>query len=199
MLEHVELWIARYGYAALFVLLMGGIFGMPVPDETLLALTGFLISQGKLHMGPAYLAAVLGSAAGITLSYGVGRFFGTSVLHRRRTIPHLRQEQLQRVEVWFRRWGRWLLFVGYFVPGFRHVTALVAGASGLPIGVFARFAYAGATLWVGVFIGLGYEVGGDWLHVLSEIQRPLYLGPALLAGAVFALLLVRWLVRRVRH
>ncbi len=197
MVEHVELWIAHYGYAAIFLLLMAGVFGVPVPDETLITFIGFLIGQGKLHVVPAWLAAVLGSCIGITISYVVGRFFGTAV-QRWGSFLHLRPERTQRVEAWFQRRGKWLLAGGYFVPGFRHVTALVAGASGLPIEVFMRFAYAGAALWVSAFMTLGYGVGKDWPPMLSAIQRHLYLGSALLGG-LLVLVLARWLVRRARN
>ena len=41
-------WIAQYGYLAIFCLLMFGIVGLPVPDETLLTFTGYLVYKGTL-------------------------------------------------------------------------------------------------------------------------------------------------------
>lgn len=35
-------WITHYGYVAIFVLLMLGIVGLPVPDEALLTFVGYL-------------------------------------------------------------------------------------------------------------------------------------------------------------
>ncbi len=64
--EHLLAIISRYGYAAIIVLLMLGIVGLPIPDEALLTLTGYLIFRGTLHTIPAYLAALLGSGCGIT-------------------------------------------------------------------------------------------------------------------------------------
>ena len=51
-------WISHYGYAGLFVLLVLGIVGLPVPDETLLVFSGYLISQAKLHPALTWLAGV---------------------------------------------------------------------------------------------------------------------------------------------
>jgi membrane protein DedA with SNARE-associated domain len=36
-------WIPEYGYPALFFLLMLGIVGLPVPEETLRTFSGYLI------------------------------------------------------------------------------------------------------------------------------------------------------------
>jgi membrane protein DedA with SNARE-associated domain len=35
-MSHVFAWISQYGYGAIFLLLMLGVVGLPVPDETLL-------------------------------------------------------------------------------------------------------------------------------------------------------------------
>ena len=44
MEQHVLAWISQYGYLAIFLLLVMGIVGLPVPDETLLTFTGYLVS-----------------------------------------------------------------------------------------------------------------------------------------------------------
>ena len=48
-MSHVFAWIAQYGYGAIFVLLMLGVVGLPVPDETLLVYCGYLISKGVMN------------------------------------------------------------------------------------------------------------------------------------------------------
>jgi membrane protein DedA with SNARE-associated domain len=61
--------------------------------------------------------------------------------------------------------------VGYFIPGVRHITAIVAGASGVPVGTFAMFAYIGAVAWVLCFLSLGYLLGDKWTTLVSELHR----------------------------
>jgi membrane protein DedA with SNARE-associated domain len=77
-LDLIQEWIAHYGYPAIFSLLAVGIVGLPVPDETQLTLTGFLIFKGTLHPAPAYLSAL----AGISISYAIGRMGGKRFLRR---------------------------------------------------------------------------------------------------------------------
>src|SRR6266498_4731136 len=76
--ENVDLasilnWVSVYGAPALFVLLMLGIVGLPIPDETLLVFSGYLIYRGTLHPATTWIFAFAGSACGITLSYTIGR------------------------------------------------------------------------------------------------------------------------------
>ena len=174
-------WVSRYGDAAIFVLLMLGIFGLPVPDETLLTFAGYLCFKGTLVLGPTLAASALGSGCGITLSYGLGRLLGVHAVRRLGPVLHLRQEHLAKTQRWFESWGKYVLIIGYFVPGVRHLTGIVAGASKLSPVVFARFAYAGAVVWSGSFITLGYAVGDQWQPLYEQLE------PMLLVGATMVL------------
>src|SRR5947208_6528517 len=77
--QSLALWIAQYGYPAIFFLLVGGIVGLPIPDQLLLIVSGYLVLTKSLSMGPTLVAAVLGSIVGITLSYALGRASGSYV------------------------------------------------------------------------------------------------------------------------
>ncbi len=162
MPEQVLHWIAEYGYVGIFAALVAGIIGAPVPDETILAFAGYLVWRGDLSVVPAFGAAFLGSACGITTSYLLGSVSGDYLVRKIGPFLHVTPEHLRRVHGWFNRFGAWTLTFGYFVPGFRHLTAYVAGASSLEYRKFAAFAYAGAFLWSGTFLGTGYLLGDQW-------------------------------------
>jgi membrane protein DedA with SNARE-associated domain len=164
-------WLGRYGPIALCGLLALGVFGLPVPDETLLVIAGTLIGKGRLPPIWTFAAAVAGSSTGITVSYLVGRLVGPPAVRTFGRVVHVSDEMLMRLERWFERIGKWTLMFGYYVPGVRHTTALLAGAARLPVWVFATFAYVGAVLWSAAFLWLGYEVGDNWPAVLEAARR----------------------------
>lgn len=179
----MEHWVAHYGGFALFALLVFGIVGLPVPDETLLVLSGYLIFRGTLNPLGTWLGAVLGSMCGITCSYMIGRTAGVSFIHSRfGKWLHITEARIQKIHNWFYHLGHWALFLGYFVPGVRHFTAMVAGTSGLEYRPFALFAYAGACVWVTSFMALGYFLGDNWERVFGVIHRNLT--EAAIAGVV---------------
>ena len=191
-MEWIFAWIAHYGYLALFTLLVLGIVGLPVPDETLLTFAGYLIFKHEFALAPTLLAAFLGSVCGISLSYGLGRSLGTYLVERIGYLLHLDPETLGSVRAWYDRRGKYTLLFGYFVPGFRHLTAYVAGASKLPLAVFAPFAYAGALLWSVSFIALGYMLGEEWARLSGAIHR----GVAIGAGMIFLVLALIFILGR---
>jgi membrane protein DedA with SNARE-associated domain len=184
-------WLDAHGPAAIFVLLFLGVFGLPVPDETLLTLTGVMVRDGHLHAASAGAAAIFGSMGGITLSYAIGRRFGLGVVDRFGAWLRITRADLARVEQWFERSGRFLLMFGYFIPGVRHLTALVAGSSCLPFGVFARYAYTGAMMWALTFITLGWYMGPAWEAALATAHRHLFVVAAVVAGVAAAVALWR--------
>ena len=188
MVHEIGQWIATYGYPAIFVLLVFGIVGLPVPDETLLTFTGYLVFKGHLKLAPAFLSAFLGSSCGITLSYVLGRTFGIALIHRYGKYIHLTEARIARVHEWFERVGRFGLTIGYFIPGVRHFTAYAAGISALELPVFAIFAYSGAFIWASTFIALGYFLGDRWESTSAEIHRYVLIacGVTLAVGLVYA-------------
>jgi len=168
-----------------------------VPDETLLTFAGVLVREGHLHFVPTLLAAAAGSMTGITLSYVVGRTLGIGVVDRFGRWLHVTRADLARVERWFERSGRWVLTFGYFIPGVRHFTAIIAGSSSLPPPVFARYAYSGAALWSLTFISLGWYVGPAWESALAAAHRHILMLSVVVVVAVGAYAIAhRWWLRR---
>ncbi len=187
-------WITQYGYFGLFALLMLGIAGLPVPDETLLTFCGYLISKGRFHPLTAFLTGFAGSSCGISLSYFIGRTYGHRFVLKYGRYLGITAQRLDRVHRWFDRFGPWLLTIGYFIPGVRHVTALVAGMSELRFGFFALFAYSGAAIWVTAFLSLGFVVGEKWKESTAAFHRY-----ALWAtGVGVVLIAAAWLIRKGR-
>ncbi len=183
-------WVLRYGYAGIFALLVAGIIGLPVPDETLLTFAGYLVYKRILGLLPTLISAFAGSLCGITVSFVLGRTAGLGLLRKYGRFLHLPPERISRVHQWFARIGRWTLLVGYYVPGFRHLVALVAGASGLRFGTFALFAYSGALVWSCTFICVGLFFGRQWPSVLDRIHGHVNLAAVIALGLLLAYLFV---------
>ena len=170
-----EQFVAQYGYAALFMLLMLGIVGPLIPDETILVIAGIFIRRHTMHPVLAMASAYAGSVCGITLSYTLGRY-GAKWLTRY-------SKQLCRTHVWFERYGGWTLFFGYFVMGVRHFTALVAGTAKMNRAHFAAYAYSGGLVWVIVFLSIGYFIGDGWERWARYIHGGFLIGAVLAAVA----------------
>jgi membrane protein DedA with SNARE-associated domain len=171
MRETLFHWVAIHGYVGLFSLLVFGIVGLPVPDEWLLTLCGYFVFKDIFHFVPTVMSAFLGSVCGITISYVLGRTLGTFLLVKYGRVFRITHREIDVVHAWFRRIGHWTLTFGYFVPGVRHLTAYVAGATELEIPMFAVSAYFGALVWCLTFISLGYYLGEEWERISQISDR----------------------------
>jgi membrane protein DedA with SNARE-associated domain len=191
-MEIISVWISHYGYLGLFSLLVLGIVGLPVPDETLLTFCGYLIFKQEMTFPATLLSAFLGSICGISVSYGLGRLVGLYLVRRYSKYLFITPERIDAAHRWFLKRGKWSLPIGYFIPGVRHLTAYVAGASRLELPKFALYAYSGGLIWSTSFILLGYFLGDQWQYVLNKIQENLVVG-TLAAGGVFVLL---WILKK---
>ncbi len=192
ILEHILTWVANWGYGAVFALLVCGIVGVPVPDEWLLVFSGYLIWKGRFNPVWAVLAAFGGSACGITISYAIGRTLGLAVVHRYGAWFHIGENDIRRIHDWFARLGHWALFFGYFIPGVRHFTALVAGTSKLELRNFGAFAWSGALVWVCTFISIGYFLGEQWQQVFTTIDRHIKMAGIGIIVLLLLYVLFRW-------
>jgi membrane protein DedA with SNARE-associated domain len=186
-------WLSEWGPFGLFGLLVFGIVGLPIPDETLLVFSGYLTAEGQMRTVPTFLAAYGGALCGISISYLLGRTAGHAIVLRYGGWFHLTPARLQQVHRWFQRTGNWLLTIGYFIPGVRHFTALVAGMSELEYLTFAAYAYPGGIFWATVFLVLGRIVGRNWEAAVALVHRYTV---AVALGAAVLVLLVWWLRRR---
>lgn len=167
-------WLTQYGSFALFVLLMLGIFALPIPDETLMVVAGILLSKGQLYLVPTAIAAFAGACLGITISYLIGKTAGAYLIKKIGPWVGITALRMQRVHDWFERVGRWALLIGYFIPGVRHLTGYAAGVTLLEYRHFALFSYTGAGIWVSTFLSIGYFLGNKWEHIENTLQEYWY-------------------------
>ena len=167
--ETLRLWLVEYGALALFGLLALEIIALPIPGEPLMVLTGVLIFEGDLALAPTVMAAYLGSIAGISVSYILGRTAGSYLVLAYGPKIGLSNRRMDRVNSWFSRFGKWTLVLGYFIPGLRHFTGLTAGMTGLDTRQFFLYGYGGAIVWVTIFISMGYFLGDVWISFFDKI------------------------------
>ncbi len=193
-MHQLDHFLAAYGYFAIFGLLMLGIVGPLIPDDTILVLSGIAVHRGQLDMGTTIAVAYAGSLCGITLSYLMGRTGAVYVLERFEPVKRWIERHLPQVQKWFNRYGKWTLFFGYFIAGVRHFTALAAGMSRVKPGTFALYAFPGGLVWVASFISIGYFLGLEWEQVRQRFNR----GAFIAAGVIVAIGLFSWYLQRRR-
>ena len=118
--------IDAWGYGAIFLIVVLGNVGLPVPEETVLTVGGYLAWQGQLRLPVVVIVAIVSAVAGDNMGYWLGRRYGQRILGRFIAAAPGRVERMQQFVV---RHGMLAVFVARFVPGLRVMPARSRGAA----------------------------------------------------------------------
>src|SRR5207248_10724013 len=141
--------------------------------------------------GPVLIGAITGAVLGDSVSYWIGRRFGSGIA---RVWPFSRNpELLRRGMRFFERYGGISVFVGRFFGPIRAMIPLAAGIMRLPPGRFWFANLASALVWAPMLLFIGDAVGeaGDRLIGSGNIVLLVFGGLTL-----FALADILWAARR---
>jgi undecaprenyl-diphosphatase len=179
--------IHNWGYPAIFLVEVLGNAGLPIPEESVLAVAGYLVWQGRASFAAVVVAAVAGATLGDNLGYWLGRRYGRHTLDR---WVALGPERVDRMSRFVARYGMAGVFVARFVPGLRAVAGLLAGSAGLGPWRFFAANLGSALIYVPLAVSAGYAVGyglGDRIEALRRLAGDGAPAVAiLLAAAAFA-------------
>jgi membrane protein DedA with SNARE-associated domain len=163
--------VEHWGYGAIALIVLLGNIGVPVPEETILALGGYLAWQGQLRLSLVLVVGIVSAVAGDSLGYWVGQRRGPQAIERyaRRWVggPDL----LERTRAFVRQRGPLAVFVARFVPGLRFMAGPLAGAMGMRFGSFAVANVLGAVVYVPLVTAAGWGVGVGLGHYLARLRH----------------------------
>jgi membrane protein DedA with SNARE-associated domain len=192
MFEWITGIIERLGYAGVALLTFLENLFPPIPSELVIPLAGFVAAQGDLRLAGVIVTASVGSLAGSTVWYAVGRRVGERRLRawvgRHGRWLTLSPGDVDRAHEWFRRHGRTAVFTGRLMPGVRTFVSLPAGFTAMPVVPFLLYSSLGTVVWTsvlayaGVLLQAQFALVGDYIDLVTD---------ALLA-AVGALLIKRY-------
>jgi membrane protein DedA with SNARE-associated domain/rhodanese-related sulfurtransferase len=153
--------LLRHGY----VVLLGWVFaeqiGLPIPSLPVLLAAGALAGTGRLSFFASLLVAMCASLAADTIWFQLGRLKGIKVLQFLCKISLEPDSCVRRTEGIFAKEGARSLLLAKFIPGLGAVAPPLAGIFHMRLLRFLLFDSAGACLWAGTFLGLGYIFSGQ--------------------------------------
>jgi membrane protein DedA with SNARE-associated domain len=183
--------IAHWGYLAIFVFVLAGNIGVPVPENSVLWIAGFFVWKGRLSLPLVLLVGIGAAVVGDNLGYWLGRRYGQRVVDRYSRTVRLPLHRLERMRQFVQRYGPWAVFLARFVTGLRFMAGPLAGSLGLPPRAFFLANVLGALCYVPIMVGAGYAVGyGFRRYLRGVLLEENWLENVLLLGAVGLLLLV---------
>ena len=163
--------IEHWGYLAIFVFVLLGNLGVPVPEESILVLAGYLVWQGDLRLPLVLLVGILSAIAGDNLGYWIGRRYGQEAIARYGRWVLLTPARLDATRRVVTRYGAVGVVAARFLPGLRFLAGPVAGSTGLPPLTFVAANTLGAVLYVPTMVAAGYGVAYGLGEYLQRVER----------------------------
>jgi membrane-associated protein len=130
-----------------------------LPGDSLLFAAGALAGSGRMELALLYLIFMSAALLGDNTNYFIGKFLGPRIL-RNENSRILNRKHLNKTHAFFEKYGGKTIIIARFVPIVRTFTPFVAGIGAMTYPRFLLFSIAGALLWVGSCVTLGYVFGG---------------------------------------
>ncbi len=195
--------LVAHGLVVVFFNVLAAQLGLPLPMVPVLVVMGARSMGGEVALEALFAVALGACLVADLVWYAAGQRYGGRVL---RTVCRLSMSPdscVRQTQSLFARWGVWTLVVAKFIPGLGPISTALSGQTRVPLPVFILLDAIGASLFVGVAIGLGRAFRAAVDSVLGMLASFGEVGLAVIAGALLLFIAFRyaqrfWLIRALR-
>jgi len=166
MLE-ANILVHHFPYLGFFILLILGTLGLPLPEDAILLLAGFLVANQTIRLIPAFLAIYPGLLVTDLLLFSFGKRYGKRLVENKSFLRIVSSERLQKLEEKLKKWGVLVIFLGRHLLILRGQVCLAAGAMRMSLKTFLLADAFSALITITLWGGLGY-VGGSSLQTIRK-------------------------------
>lgn len=169
MSENVFELVTSYGAWVIFASAFLSCLALPIPTSLMMLTGGALVATGDLDLVTVTAAAYFGAVLGDQTGFFIGRFGGAPLIARLARAPS-RAAVLGRARRLVEKRGGMGVFLStwLFAPLGPWVN-FIAGATRLGWARFSLADIAGETVWVVLYVGLGYGFASQ-VSVVAEVM-----------------------------
>ena len=132
----------------------------PSPSDLVVVIGGSLVSTGVISFIPTLLLTTIGSAVGFMILFYFGSTVDRKVVHSGK-YKYIPVDAIEKVELWFKKYGYYVIIANRFLPGTRSVISFLAGMSMMDAKKTIFLAAISAFVWNAIIIYLGYFFGNN--------------------------------------
>ena len=189
------------GWPGVIVMMAIESAAIPLPSELIMPLAGWKLIEAK-NRGVEWvllagLFGAIGNTVGSWVAYYIGAYGGRPFALKYGKYFLIRAHDIEKTEAFFAKHGKATILIGRFLPVIRHVISIPAGVARMPLVPFFVQTFIGSTIWGGILILIGYELGENWESVATQFKHvDLVIGGVILVGLL--VVGIRFVIRRRR-
>jgi len=164
--DSLLVWIAEFLgghlYEGIFFAALIETIVPPIPTLAIFPTAGFLASQQGIPLIgiiPMIILGATGATIGTSAIYFIALKLGRVFLLRYLKYVKVSEKKLERVEIWFEKYGDKAVFLGRMIPVMREMISVPAGLLKMRIPKFVLYTFSGSCVWATITILSGYYFG----------------------------------------
>src|SRR4030042_3429150 len=154
---------------------------IPIPSEVIMPFAGYLVAIKKFSLIWVIIWGAIGNLTGSIIAYWAGAYGGRSFILKYGKYILLKQEELDKAQRFFDKYGNLSIFFSRILPIVRTFISFPAGIAKMSFRKFCFYTFIGSLIWsailsyIGVFLGENWESIGiyfrrfDWLILILLI------------------------------
>lgn len=185
-------YLGQFSYLGIFVVMMFAGYGIPVPEEILLLLVGYLAGTEVNNVYLAIAVSVVGLLVGDIILYSLSR---TGSAYINRLQGKFRPEKLARYEAMMRQHLKPAIFGFRFIPGLRFLGPFLAGSTQTSLTTFLIYDILALAMYTPLIILIGWHWHTSITRLITQFDALRHF-ITIAAVAIIGLILT-YLVRKI--
>ncbi|MDD5144715.1 MAG: DedA family protein [Candidatus Pacebacteria bacterium] len=144
---------------------------IPIPSEIIMPFSGYLVWLGKFNLLQVALWGAIGNVIGSVVAYIVGFYGGRPLLDRYGKYLLISNEEINRAQEWFAKYGSASIFFSRLLPVVRTFISFPAGIARMNFGKFLIYTFLGCLPWAFILTYAGVIMGENWKDLEIYFKR----------------------------
>jgi membrane-associated protein len=173
------------------------LIGLVVPGDTIVIVAGTAVGD-PLEAVILGVVVVLGSLAGESIGFALGRFLGPRI-RASRLGRRIGEENWQRSERYLQRRGGPAIFLSRFLPVLHSLVPLTVGMSSFRYRRFLAWTLPACILWSALYIGVAAAAAGTYRELSETIHFAGYLFVGVIVVFIVLVFVAKKIIERVER
>ena len=185
ILEMAQRNIHNAPYIIFGLLLLAGL-NIPVSEDGMLFISGYLASHYPEQLTPLFIGVYLGAYFSDLICYWLGRLLGPKLFEIPFFAKMVSKEKIDKIHAYYEHYGIITLIIGRFIPfGVRNALFLTAGLGKMNFLKFALADLLACTISTSVFFTLYYHFGRSVIEYIKDANIIIFAIVAVAIGYFF--------------
>jgi membrane protein DedA with SNARE-associated domain len=154
-------------YVAVFFALLGGAFGLPIPEDLPLIVSGVMIHQGSVKLSGIVIVCYVAVLLGDVVIFRIGKKLGPALFTRRWFRRRVSLSQIKKMRANLEKRSFLMIVIARHLFYFRTVTFLICGAVKMSFWKFMLADMLAAMVSLPIMLTLGY-LGSEHFDLIVE-------------------------------